>query len=76
MRFGPLLKVSTMEREDSTIRECPEHELPEEDAKNPWVAMALASFGILIHSVKSGGKPLRVNYRTGKVRVEDGSATD
>ena len=60
-----------MEREDSTDQEC-----PEEDSKNSWVAMALASVRILIYSLRHGGKPLRVNYRTGKVWVDSGSATE
>lgn len=60
-----------MEREDSTVQEC-----PEEDSKNPWVAMALASVRILIYSLRHGGKPLRVNYRTGEVWVDSGSATE
>jgi hypothetical protein len=60
-----------MERKDSTVSEHPEG-----DSKHPILAMALASVRILIYSVKSGGKPLRVNYRTGKVRIDSGSATD
>ncbi len=60
-----------MERKDSAVGD-----REEEDAKNPWVALALASFGILIYSLRYGGKPLRVNYHTGKVRVDDGSAAE
>ena len=60
-----------MELDDSGVRE-----RPTGTAKNPILAMVLASGRILIYSVKSGGKPLRVNYRTGDVRVDDGSATE
>ena len=60
-----------MERKDSTGSE---H--PEEDSKHPILAMALASVRILIYSLRHGGKPLRVNYRTGKVWVDSGSATE
>lgn len=59
-----------MERNDSAISE-----RPTGAAKKPIVALALASVRILIYSLKHGGKPLRVNYRTGDVQVDSGSAT-
>ncbi len=60
-----------MERKSSAVRE-----RPEDDSKNPLLAMALASGRILIYSLRHGGKPLRVNYRTGDVRVDVGSAAE
>ena len=43
-------------------------------ARNPLLAMALVSIRILLYSLRHGGKPLRVNYRTGSVRVDRESA--
>ena len=60
-----------MERNDSAVAE-----RPMGTAKHPVVAMALASGRILIYSVWHGGKPMRVNYRTGDVQVGGDSATE
>ena len=57
-----------MERNDSAVAERPTN-----TPKNPVLAMALASGRILIYSLKHGGKLMRVNYRTGDVRVDGGS---
>ena len=59
-----------MEHKHSAVRA-----RPVDTAKRTVVAFALASVRILLYSVRHGGKPLRVNYRTGEVRVEVGSAT-
>ena len=59
-----------MERDDSAVTE-----RPTGTVKHPVVAMALASGRILIYSLRHGGKPLRVNYRTGDVQVDGDSAT-
>ena len=59
-----------MERNHSDVRE-----RPADNAKHPVVAFALASVRILLYSIRHGGKPLRVNYRTGKVRVDVDAAT-
>ena len=59
-----------MERNHSSVRE-----RPADNTKHPLVALALASVRILLYSLRHGGKPLRVNYRTGEVRVEVGSET-
>ena len=58
-----------MELDDSGVRE-----RPTGTAKNPILAMVLASIRILLYSLRYGGKPLRVNYRTGSVRVDRESA--
>ena len=59
-----------MERNHSSVRE-----RPADNTKRPVVAFALASVRILLYSIRHGGKPLLVDYSTGEVRVDVGSAT-
>ena len=59
-----------MERNDAAVTE-----RQPGTTKHPLVAMALASARIVLLSLRHGGKPIKVNYRTGQVRIDDGSAT-